>query len=111
MIIGMTIIEADNLAEFLNREYEELRQKHKRQGRSYSMTQFADHLGIGQPTLFRLMKLGPDKKPVEGIDTPILLALYDAYGSKVMDALRGDALVVTEKREAEKREKGQGDAG
>lgn len=64
------------------------------------MSQFAKDVGIKQPTMSKLMKLGPDKSPVEGIDTPVLMALYDAYGDEFMQAMRGDAVMTKAKKEA-----------
>lgn len=94
MIISMTLAQAEGLAEFLNRKYEERRTAHRRDGKRYSMTRFSKDLGIAQSTLSRLMVLGPKGKPVEAMDAWILLALYDAFGDELMQALRGDVAQV-----------------
>lgn len=100
MKIRMTQQELDSVAEFLNRKYEERRAKAKKAGKHYSMTRFAKDVGIKQPTMSKLMKLGPDLSPMEGIDTPILMALWDAFKDEFMEAMRGDAKATKEKQDA-----------
>lgn len=103
MKIFMTQSELDSVSDFLNRKYEERRAKAKSDGRRYSMSQFAKDVGVAQPTMSRLMKLGPDKTPVEGIDTPVLMALWDEFNGEFIEAMRGDAVQAKARKEAKKK--------
>ena len=91
LIIWMTLKDLENLAEFLNERYEQKRQAHRREGRRFSITDFAVEVGISQSTMTRMMRLGPRQRVVEGLDVPILLALWDYFGADAIEALRGDA--------------------
>ena|SRR3990167_7880890 len=103
MKIHMTQEELDSVAEFLNAKYEEWRAIEKREGRRHSMSQFARSVGLKQPTMSKYMKLGPQREPVEGMDTPILIKFYDRWGDDFMRALRGDATRTEAKAKTRKR--------
>jgi hypothetical protein len=70
MKIWMSEQDLENLAVFLNAKYEIRRLAAKKQGKSYSITKFAKDIGIGQPSMSRYMKLGPDKTPNEIVPAP-----------------------------------------
>ena len=98
MKIRMTQAELISLANFLNQEYERRREAAWADKRKYSMSQFAKDVGINQSTMSRYMRLGPEKNIVEAMDTPLLLAFYDAFGDAFVQSLRGDSVVVVKKR-------------
>lgn len=97
LVIWMTLKDLENLSEFLNAQYEKKRLALRREGRNFSITEFAAEVSISQSTMSRMMKLGPRRRVVEALDVPILLALYDAFGPDVLEALRGDSKTVVVK--------------
>lgn len=92
----------ESVSDYLNRKYEEQRVTAKRDGRRYSMTQFAADVGVTQATMSRLMKLGPETSPVEAIDSSVLMALYDRFGAEFMEAMRGDAKLASARKQAKR---------
>jgi len=99
LTIHMTKSQALNLARFLNHDYSLRVDKF---GHGYSVQSFADELKIKRGTLGNLMD---ERKPVQGLDADILMALYDFYKDEVMQALRGDAEVVKRNKEAAAKKK------
>lgn len=99
MFITMTERQTQSVAEFLNAKYDDWSRVQKRAGCRSSISAFAEELGIGQPTMSRYMKLGPDRTPIEHMDGAIFLILFDRWGAEFIEAFREDVRAASSARE------------
>ena len=99
MLILMTKDHAISLAKFLNGRFAS---GVEAEGHGFKVTQFSKELKIKRSTLLNLMD---ERKPVEGLDSDILMALWNAYGADVMNALQGDGEIVRRRKEEKEQKK------